>query len=184
MQELVDSIPRIDWVLAAAVAVAGLCAAVTRRRGGRFRGLLGWSGFWVVFGLLLILLSRAPRWASFPLLGLLMFVSTRAYFFLAPVRPRDRFVILASYLAIPFALWFPYTGDADTFVATVPVALFLLLPVFISLARAEEGLLDSMGRAMLGVLFFVFCLAHLGLLVHQEQSGILELFGKGVPYRR
>jgi predicted CDP-diglyceride synthetase/phosphatidate cytidylyltransferase len=106
-----------------------------------------------------------------------MFAALRAYFFVAPVRPRDRYAVLATYLSIPFALWPAFTGSHDAFLATVPVALFLFIPVFLSIGSSQEGLLDSMGRTLLGVLFFVFCVAHLGLLVHQEPAGLLELFG-------
>jgi hypothetical protein len=34
-----------------------------------------------------------------------------------------------------------------------------------------------MGRTLLGVLLFVFCLAHVGLLVHQAPPGLPQLFG-------
>lgn len=177
MGELLDRIPPIDWALGWAVAIAGLIAVATGRRGGRFRGLPEWGGFWVLFGILLICLSRAHHWVSFPLLALFMFAALRAYFSLAPVRPRDRYAILVSYLAIPFALWPAFTGADDAFLATVPVILFLFIPFFLSFGNVEKGLLDAMGRTLLGVLFFVFCLAHLGLLVHERQPGLLELFG-------
>ena len=177
MGDLLGRIPPIDWALGLAVLIAGLVAVTTGRRGGRFRGLPGWGGFWVLFGILLICLSRAHRWVSFPLLALVMFSALRAYFSVAPVRPRDRFAILASYLAIPFALWPAFTGSNETFHATMPVTLFLFIPFFLSFGKAEKGLLDAMGRILLGVLFFVFCLAHLGLLVHEPQPGLLGLFG-------
>jgi len=175
--ELLHRIPRIDGALAVAVAVTGCVALVWGRRGGRFRELPGWSGFWLLFGLLLVCLSRLPAWISFILLAMWMFAALRAYFFVAPVRPRDRYAILATYLAVPFALWPAFLASHDMFLATVPVTLFLVIPVFLSIGFAQEGLLDSMGRTLLGVLFFVFCVAHLGLLVHQEPAGLLELFG-------
>ena len=86
-------------------------------------------------------------------------------------------VVLAAYLAIPFALWPAFIGSHETFFHTVPVSLFLFIPVFLTFGRDREGLLDSMGRTMLGVLFFVFCIAHLGLLVHETQEGLPQLFG-------
>lgn len=175
--ELLLGIPRIDGALAVAVAMSGLAALIWGRRGGRFRELPGWSAFWLLFGLQLVCLSRLAPWISFVLLALWMFAALRAYFFVAPVRPRDRYAILATYLAVPFALWPAFLGSEDMFLATVPVTLFLVIPVFLSIGFAQEGLLDSMGRTLLGVLFFVFCVAHLGLLVHQEPAGLLELFG-------
>lgn len=174
---LLARIPPIDLALAAAVAAAAVLALLAGRRGGQFRALPGWGGFWVVLATILVCLSRANRVIAFAMLAALMFAALRAYFFVAPVRPRDRYAILASYLAIPFALWPAFAGHHDTFLATIPVALFLFIPVFLAIGRVEAGLLDSMGRTLLGVLFFVFCLAHLGLISRQAHSGLLELFG-------
>jgi len=174
---LSGGIPAIDAALAAAVLVCGVTALVSRRRGGRQRELPGWVLFWSAFAAILIALGRLPRWASFPPLAVLMFAALRTYFFVAPVRRSDRYAILAAYLSIPFALWPAYLGSKDMFLATVPVTLFLLVPVFLSTGADGEGLLDAMGRTLLGVLLFVFCLAHLGLLVHEPSSGLPELFG-------
>lgn len=168
-------IPEIDLALGLALLVSFLFAVLTGRRGGRFRGLPGWAGFWLGFSALLVCLSRAPRWASFPLLALLMFATLRAYFFLAPVRPADRWAIISSYVAIPLVLYPAYIGSNDMFLATVPVSLFLLMPLMLALGPRREGLLDAMGRTLLGVLLFIFCTAHLGLLAH-EPTGLPELF--------
>jgi len=172
-----ERVPEIDWILAIGVVITVVFSLLYRRRGGRFRELPGWSGFSAMFAALLICLSHVTPWISFALLAMLMFGALRAYFFVAPVRPRDRYAVLAAYLAIPLALWPAFIGSHETFFATVPISLFLFLPVFLAFGRAQEGLLDSMGRTLLGVLFFVFCAAHLGLLVHQEPWGLLELFG-------
>lgn len=169
-------IPQTTVALAAAILVSGLFAAVFARRGGRYRMLPGWALSWLVFGVVLLALEHLRRAWSFPLLGALMFVSLRDYYFVAPVRPRDRYVILASYLAIPVALLTAGRQDADTFLATIPIALFLLIPAFLAVGRSEAGLLDSVGRSLLGVVFFVFCTAHLALFVGKPQ-GLLELFG-------
>ncbi len=167
----------IDAALVAAVLVCGGTALVSRRRGGRLRELPGWALFWSAFAAILIALGRLPRWVSFPALAVLMFAALRTYFFVAPVRRSDRYAILAAYLSIPFALWPAYLGSKDMFLAMVPVTLFLLVPVFLSTAAEDEGLLDAMGRTLLGVLLFVFCLAHLGLLVHRPPNGLPQLFG-------
>lgn len=177
MEPSIAGIPGIVVVLVGALAISGLLVLASRRRGGRFRGLPGWLGFWVVFAAILVSLSRLPPLVSLTMLGLLMFAALRTYFFVAPVRPRDRYAMLAAYLAIPFALYPGFTGSEATFLATVPVTLFLLFPVLLSAGKLREGLLESMGRILLGVLLFVFCAAHLGLLVRWEQPGLLELFG-------
>ena len=170
------AVPTIDVALAVAVAVCGATALVSRRRGGRLRELPGWVLFWSAFAAILIALGRLPAWASFPPLAVLMFAALRTYFFVAPVRRSDRYAILVAYLSVPFALWPAYIGSKDMFLATVPIALFLLIPVFLS-TKVDEGLLDAIGRTLLGVLLFVFCLAHVGLLVHEPPRGLPELFG-------
>jgi predicted CDP-diglyceride synthetase/phosphatidate cytidylyltransferase len=177
MEPSVAGIPRIVLLLAGVLALSALLALAARRRGGRFRGLPGWVGFWGVFAGILVSLSRLPPGVSLTMLGLLMFAALRTFFFLAPVRPRDRYAMLAAYVAVPFALYPGLTGSEATFVATVPVTLFLLFPVLLSAGRPQEGLLESMGRILLGVALFVFCAAHLGLLVRSERPGLLELFG-------
>jgi len=169
-------VPWIDWALLIALGVAALAAVVGRPRGGRFRGLLPWVGFWLVFAGILVCLSRGPATLSLPLLGLLMFGSLKAYFSLAPVRPRDRYALLAAYLTIPFALYAGFHGHTSTFLATVPVVLFMLLPALLALGPAQDGLLDSLGRILFGLLLFVFCASHLGLMVRWRVPGLLELF--------
>jgi phosphatidate cytidylyltransferase len=133
-------------------------------------------GFWVFFAGLLVALSRAERWVSFPLLGLLMFMALKRYFFLTPLRPQDRWAILAAYLSIPFALWPAYQGRHDEFLIAVAGVTFLLLPILLALASRQDGFLDSTGRVLLGVLVFVLCAGHLGVMVEQPR-GQLELFG-------
>lgn len=181
MTSLLDRVTDLDWALASAILVAALVAVPVGRRGGRFRGLPGWAGSWVVLGGLLLVLAHAPRAVSFVLLGLLMFVTLRGYFFVVPVRTRDRYAILAAYLAVPFALYTAYVGSHQFFLATVPVTLFLLVPVFLALGKQQVGMLDSMGRALLGVVFFVFCTAHLALLSDVRPEAFGDLGPHGLP---
>ncbi len=167
-------LPAIDWGLGAALSIAFIVALVTRRRGGRFRGLLGWAGVLLFFAAVLVRLAKLPAWFSLTLLGLLMYAGLRTYFFVVPVRARDRYAILAAYLAIPVALWPGYAASDDVFLATVPIVLFLLFPLLLAVGQAQEGMLDSLGRLFIGVLLFVFCAAHLGLLARSPRA---ELFG-------
>lgn len=162
--------------LAVAIAAVGLVSLALRSRGGRFRALPMWAGFWIWFGLLLIVLTVVPRWASLPLLAAVMFASLRTYFFVAPMRLKDRYAVLLAYAAIPLVLWPVYLGNADLFLNVVPVLLFLVFPAILSVGTDHSGLLDSMGRGMLGVLFFLYCGAYLGLMAEQPR-GTLELFG-------
>jgi len=177
MAQLFGGDARLVWALAGALAVISVVAFLTRRRGGRFRALPGWVGLWWVMATVLVLLSRSNRWISFPLLAFMMFASLRAYFSVAPVRPRDRYAILVSYVAIPLILWPAFIGAVNLFQAVVPVVLFLIVPVFLVFGTSERGLLGSMGRMLLGVIFFVFCIAHLALFAGSSHHGLLELFG-------
>lgn len=169
-------VPDMMVFLGGAVLFAGVVSLIAGGRGGRFRGLVGWSGFWVGFGIVLVILARTPPLVSFPILGVLMVGSLRAFFFFAPVRAKDRYAILAAYLAVPVALVPVYHNADQAFLALVPAALILALPVLLSFGSTHDGLLDSTGRILLGSVFFVFCTAHLGLLVHQPE-GRIELFG-------
>ena len=126
MEPTVAGLPLTIIMLAAALAVSGIVAVATRRRGGRLRGLPGWVGFWLLFSVILIALSRLSPWISLTMLGLMMFAAQRTYFFLAPVRVRDRYAMLAAYVAIPLALSPALVGDPQTFLATMPLLLFLL----------------------------------------------------------
>jgi predicted CDP-diglyceride synthetase/phosphatidate cytidylyltransferase len=112
---------------------------------------------------------------SIPLLGVLMFIALREYFFLAPARPKDRWAILAAYGSIPLALWPVFRGDALAFLAVIPVALFVFLPVLVSISP-QAGFVDSVGRLFFGVTAFVFCSAHLGLLVTNLAPTTVELY--------
>jgi len=116
-------IPRTVVALAALLGLSALLALAARRRGGRFRGLPAWVGFWGVFAGILVSLSRFPTLVSRAMLGLLMYAALRTYASLAPVRQRDRWAILAAYLAVPFAIYV----SQETFSATVPLAVVLLM---------------------------------------------------------
>lgn len=172
-----ELLPQIDLALLGALLISALAAVATGHRGGRFRGLLGWVGTWFLYALVLVLLSRAHPWISIPFLGLLMFISMRGYFFWVPLRPKDRGAIMVAYGAIPVALYPGFTGSSATFLATVPLLLFLLFPALLVIGPPQEGFLESVGRVLLGVMIFVFCPAHLALMVRWEPSGYLELYG-------
>jgi phosphatidate cytidylyltransferase len=169
------AIPKLDWILALVLASIAPLAILAGRRGGRFRGLPGWIGAWTQFAVLIVALSRVTPVVSFPLLGIVMFVALKQYFFLTPLRPQDRWAIFLSYLAIPLALWPAWEGSFDLLTAATIVGLFLSIPVLLSIAPRQPGLLDALGRVLLGVFVFVFCASHFGLM-RQLPDGSLELF--------
>ncbi len=171
-------VPPIVVALGLALAVAGIVALLASPRGGRFRALPGWAGFWCFLAPLLVVLSRADRWVSLVLLGVLMFVALREYFFLAPLRQRDRWAILAAYLSVPLALWPPVRGSWTLFLVVVPLAVFAFVPALLTIGGSpQKGTFESAGRLLLGTIAFVFCAAHLGLAAGTFRHGEIEIFG-------
>lgn len=164
------------WVLALAVVASAAIALPLASRGGRFRALPGWIAFWVTFAALLFGLTRIPLAAGLSLLGAVMFAALREYFFVAPMRPKDRWAILVCYLTIPIVLVAVFFDSYGAFLAGVLLSLLLVQPTALSIGAPAPGLLDAMGRVLLGLLVFVFCAAHLGWMARWG-SGRLELFG-------
>ncbi len=169
-------IPDISLIFAACVLVVVLISLIVGSRGGRYRAIRGWGIYWIFIGAFLVMIGGVPLWVSLPLLGIVMFGSMREYSFLAPLRRQDRWATLIVYLSIPGFLYAVYIDSYEGFLAAILLYLFLFLPGILSLGTPQEGLLDSLGRVLLGVLIFVFCGAHLGFLAHSPQ-GSLEWFG-------
>ena len=170
------AIPKLVLIFAATLAIVAPFAVVAGRRGGRYRALPGWIAAWSQFAILIVALSRLDSAISFTLLGLVMFVALKQYFTLTPLRPQDRWAVLVAYISIPLALWPTWAGSFGLLSAATVIGLFLLVPVLLSIGPRQPGLLDALGRVLLGVLVFVFCAAHFGLMTRLP-PGSLELFG-------
>ena len=169
-------VPKLVVAFVAVLAAIAPIAVLAGRRGGRARALPGWIWAWTQFAVLILSLSRLAAAISFPLLGIVMFFALKQYFFLTPLRPQDRWAIFLAYLSIPLALWPAWMGSFDLLTGATVVGLFLLIPILLSIVPRQPGLLDALGRVLLGVLIFVFCAAHFGLMT-QLADGTLELFG-------
>lgn len=170
------TIPKLVVILAATLALLAPFALLAGRRGGRYRAFPGWIAAWAQFAVLIVVLQHLPQRISFPLLGLVMFAALRQYFTLTPLRPQDRWAIVVAFVSIPLALWPTWAGSFGLLSAATVIGLFLLIPVLLSIAPRQPGLLDALGRVLLGVLVFVFCAAHFGLMTRLPE-GSLELFG-------
>ena len=170
------AIPKLVVILAATLALLAPFALLAGRRGGRYRAFPGWIAAWAQFAVLIVVLQHLPQKISFPLLGLVMFAALRQYFTLTPLRPQDRWAIVVAFVSIPLALWPTWAGSFGLLSAATVIGLFLLIPVLLSIAPRQPGLLDALGRVLLGVLVFVFCAAHFGLMTRLPE-GSLELFG-------
>jgi phosphatidate cytidylyltransferase len=170
------AIPKLVVILVATLALLAPFALLAGRRGGRYRAFPGWIAAWAQFAILIVVLQHLPQKISFPLLGLVMFAALRQYFTLTPLRPQDRWAIVVAFVSIPLALWPTWAGSFGLLSAATVIGLFLLIPVLLSIAPRQPGLLDALGRVLLGVLVFVFCAAHFGLMTRLPE-GSLELFG-------
>jgi phosphatidate cytidylyltransferase len=170
------AIPMLVVIFAIVLAIVAPFAVAAGRRGGRYRALPGWMAAWAQFSILIVALSRLDKMISFPLLGVVMFVALKQYFTLTPLRSQDRWAVLVAYLSIPLSLWPTWAGSFGLLSAATVIGLFLLIPVLLSMVPRQAGLLDALGRVLLGVLIFVFCAAHFGLMTRLP-SGSLELFG-------
>lgn len=170
-------VPSVTVTLAAALLVAVLVSYAVGRRGGHFRSLPGWAVFWAFFAPLLVLLSRTPRSVSLPVLGVFMFFGLREFFFVAPLRPRDRWALLLAYLSIPLVLWPELRGAWSVVLVMTPLVLFLVLPILLVAGRPQGGTFEATGRLFVGLLAFVFCGAHLGIAAGELGRGEIELFG-------
>ncbi len=169
-------IPKLVWILGLTLALLAPFAVLAGRRGGRYRALPGWIAAWSQFAVLIVALQHLTRTISFPLLGLVMFAALRQYFTLTPLRPQDRWAMIVAYVSIPLALWPTWAGSFGLLSGATVIGLFLLIPVLLSVVPRQPGLLDALGRLLLGVLVFVFCAAHFGLMTRLPQ-GSLEVFG-------
>lgn len=167
----------IILALAAALVAAVVVAFAVGSRGGRFRGFPGWAGFQGFFAPLLVLLAMADRRISLTVLGLCMFVGLREFFFLAPLRARDRWALLLAYLSIPIVLWPQLHGSWSLFLVTASVIVFLFLPALLTVGAPQGGTFEATGRLFTGLLAFVFCAGHLGLMAGSPGGGVLPLYG-------
>lgn len=137
---------------------------VARRRPGLFPTTMDRLGYWWC---LTAFIAASIRFGRVPLVaGILVtsFLALKEYFTVIPTRKADRAAMLLSYLSIPFILYHVYIPWYNMFVLTVPVYVFLLLPVVLALQRERAGMVLSLGKIAFGVMFLVYCLGHVGYL--------------------
>jgi predicted CDP-diglyceride synthetase/phosphatidate cytidylyltransferase len=104
-------------------------------------------------------------------------VGLREFFFLAPLRPKDRWALLLAYISIPIVLWPELRGPAALFLVAAPVVLFVILPALLVVGRPQGGTFEASGRLFTGLLVFVFCAGHLGLMANRNGGGAIQLYG-------
>ncbi len=100
-------------------------------------------------------------------LALLSFIALREYLSLIDIRLQDRLGILGAYLTIPFMYHFVKTEWYGMFIISIPVYSFLAIPLLVTLGgKKANGTVFSIGAIDFGLFLFVFCLGHIGYLLH------------------
>ncbi len=157
------SIP-LNWLTIGSVALFAMSRiAVRSRHGHLLPGSLRclWI-FFVVFSAATWLSPTVAIW----ILALTSFGALREYFSLADIRLGDRFGILAAYLSIPLMTYAIQIDSIRLFMASVPVAAFLVVPFLVVLGnRDPKGSIVSVGIIDFGLFLLVFCVGHLGYLL-------------------
>ena len=122
---------------------------------------------------------------SFIFLGLLCFTSLREFYSLVPMNRfkntptlnySDRIPIFFSYLAIPVIIFLAYIKWYDLFIITVPVYLFLFIPILFVIQNRTENVIYSMGYIVLGFMFFVYNFGHCLFLINLGAMLLLFCF--------
>ena len=115
--------------------------------------------------LILLVALALARWGGFGwavwLVALLSLAALREYLSLADLRPEDRWAMLACYLAVPLVFRLVQTDWYGFFIVSVPVWVFVLVPVLAAAGgRETRGLVFSIGALDFGLFLLVYCLAH------------------------
>jgi len=123
--------------------------------------------WWMVAVFMLALAFN--RIVSFVFLGFLCFAALREYFSLLPMSEisesktlsfRDRPSILVSYISVPLMIFLAYIKWYELFVITIPVYIFLLVPILFVLQNRTEGSIKSLGIITIGLMFFAHNFGH------------------------
>lgn len=145
----------------AGAAAAGPSGEIVRRS----RLLPGWVR---ALAALLVVLAVA-RWISLTaaiwLLAAYSFLGLREYFSLADIRLQDRWALLASYLCIPFVFHLVAIDWYGFFIVSIPVYVFLIVPILVAAGRTSRGTVFSIGVIDFGLFLLVYCTAHIAYLM-------------------
>jgi len=119
------------------------------------------------------------RFGKLPVLisvSILSFLSIKEYFTVIPSRRADRVAHFIGYLSIPLVFYFMFIDWYTMFIITIPVYVFLLLPMALSCSKEKTGLVQSLGRISFGVLLLVHCFGHAGYLFILNPKWVITIF--------
>jgi phosphatidate cytidylyltransferase len=168
-------------VLALLVLATAVALALRFLRPGRdyteplLRIRTWWVIIFLVFGALLL-----SRGAAIVFFGLVSYLAFKEFITLIPTRRADHRVLFWAYLAIPLQYFWAYIEWYGMFIIFIPVYMFLLLPVRMTLRGRTEGFLKAAGTLQWGLMTTVFSLSHLAFLLVLPDDGPAEPMGVGL----
>lgn len=119
------------------------------------------SWFYIVLSLFIGLYQRNLFFVYF---GFVMFLGMKEYFSLIELRKSDRFLIFLLYLAIPIQMYLVDIEWYDLFIIFVPVYVFFLVAIVLTLQQKVEGILKTSGMIFWGVMICIYGLGHISYL--------------------
>lgn len=118
--------------------------------------------FFLVFVVSEFISFRVGVW----ILAVVSFWALREYLSLVDLRAEDRVGMFGAYFSIPFMMYFIQDDWYGMFIVSIPVYVFLAIPLLVSLGgREARGAVFSIGALDFGLFLCVFCLGHLGYLL-------------------
>ncbi len=103
--------------------------------------------------------------ASTIVFGLISFIALREFLTLAPTRRDDRLVVLFVYSSVLISYWSIWIDNYAYFLVIVPIYVFVLTSVMLSLVGRPDGFLATAGIMQWGVIVCVFNIGHAAFLM-------------------
>ena len=115
--------------------------------------------------------------------ALLSFFTLREFLALTPTKQSDHWALICSfYVAIPVQYLAIAFAQEDIFTIFIPVYMFLLLPVLMSITHDSEQFLGRVAKIQWGLMLSIYCISHAPVLLIYEverygsSSSLLLLF--------
>ena len=147
--------------------VASIIVAVMRRRSpGAANAELAQriQSWWFMITVFTIAILT-NRVVSTVFLGFMAFLALKEYLSLIRVRRVDRQILLIAYLTIPVQFYFAHMYSYGLFLTFIPVWMFLIIPMTMTLVGKTEGFLNAVGTVSWGMMITVFALSHTAMLL-------------------
>lgn len=125
------------------------------------------TGWW------LILIFTIAFWAGQTVLlvifAIISFFTFREFVALTPTKPSDHWALVISfYVIIPVQYLLIGFDKNSLFTLFIPVYLFLLLPILMSVRKDNDLFLDRVAKVQWGLMLSVYCVSHAPALMNFE----------------